>query len=388
MAQTAKSTARSRSSSRSSKSSGSVSTLRADKAEPKKRTTRKSSSSSSRSGQSSTSRRGSASSEVARPDDGDLVMGAGSDGLPMGANGLLGAGEVAEITDELEKGGPAFGSFVGAVGTSVADAQAKLDKTFIETAQALSKEKVKVVSVFEQVIDDDGKLTEGKIHESELPLVNFITPTAYKWSRVFLQADMQVAEFSAQSGMRIQGRSTGFSIGARASYGLFSGFNASGSTAFSTSSFDREVTATAATDSAAGQLHMEATLEPRDDIRPPQPFVLQKGPTLKLLISKIEDITGPAPSGGGAAPVIGRKATIKAELKKQNGGPNTGKSIDTTLSESGLAVVSSGNTDAEGVTTLTIERRNPANDGTPGAPVAFVLRAQFGLVSDSLGLTL
>jgi hypothetical protein len=51
-------------------------------------------------------------------------------------------------------------------------------------------------------------------------------------------------------------------------------------------------------------------------------------------------------------------------------------------------VTSSGNTDDKGNTTLTIERRNPANDGTPGTPVAFMVRAQFGLVSDSLGLSL
>lgn len=308
--------------------------------------------------------------------------------LPLGSNGLLGAAAESDITDELEKGGPAFGSFVGAVGTSIADAQAKLDKTFIETAQALSKETVKVVSVFEQVIDDDGKLSEGKIHESELPLINFITPTAYKWSRVFLTADMQVSEFSAESGMNIQSRSTSFNIGARAGYGLFSGFNAGGSTSFSTSSFGQELTASAQTDSAAGQLHMEATLEPRDDIRPPQPYILQKGPTLKLLIEKIEDITGPAPSGGGPAPVVGRKATIRAELRTQSGGPNADKSIDTVLSESGLAVTSTGATDEKGNTTLTVERRNPVNDGTPGAPVAFMVRAQFGLISDSLGLSL
>jgi hypothetical protein len=308
--------------------------------------------------------------------------------LPLGSSGLLGAAGESDITNELEKGGPAFGSFVGAVGTSIADAQAKLDKTFIETAQALSNETVKVVSVFEQVIDDDGNLTEGKIHESELPLVNFITPTAYKWSRVYLTADMQVSEFSAESGMNIQSRSTSFNVGARAGYGLFSGFNAGGSTNFATSSFGQELTASAQTDSAAGQLHMEATLEPRDDIRPPQPYILQKGPTLKLLIEKIEDIAGPVPSGGGPTPVVGRKATIRAELRTQNGGPNTDKSIDTVLSESGLAVTSTGATDAKGDTTLTIERRNPANDGTPGAPIAFMVRAQFGLISDSLGLSL
>lgn len=314
-----------------------------------------------------------------------LVMGAG-DGLPLGSNGLLGAGEVA-VHDEFAASAPAFGTFVGAVGSSVADAQAKLDKTFIETAQALSKEKVKVVSVFEQVIDDDGKLSQGNVHETELPLINFITPTAYKWSRVYLQADMQIAEFSAETGMRIQGRSTSFNIGARASYGLFSGFGASGSTAFSTSSYGQEVTATAQTDSAAGQLHMEATLEPRDDIRPPQPFILQKGPTLQLLLDKVEDITGQA-TNNGPTPVLGRRATIRAVLKKQNGAGNSGKSIDTVLSESGLTVTSSGDTNGDGVTNLTIERRNPANDGTAGPPVSFVLRAQFGLVSDSLGLTL
>lgn len=383
MAQAAKSSTRSSGSTRrrsTKSSSASVSELRADSGTrtTKRRTTKKAPSRSSRS-----SSNGSA---VARRDEASVTV--TPDGLPLGVNGLLGAGEVA-VHDEFAQSAPAFGTFVGAVGSSVADAQAKLDKTFIETAQALSKEKVKVVSVFEQVIDDDGKLKQGEIHESELPLINFITPTAYKWSRVFLQADMQIAEFSADAGMRIQGHSTSFNIGARASYGLFSGgWNAGGSTSFATSNFSREVSTSASTDSAAGQLHMEATLEPRDDIRPPQPFILQKGPTLQLLVDKIEDISGPPPSNGAPQTVIGRKATIKALLKKQDGSANTGKAIDHMLSESGLAVTSTGDTDSNGVTMLTIERRNPANDGSPGNPVSFVLRAQFGLISDSLGLTL
>ncbi len=44
----------------------------------------------------------------------------------------------ADVTDEVEKLGPAFGSFVKSVGLAVAEAQTALDKTLVDTAKALS----------------------------------------------------------------------------------------------------------------------------------------------------------------------------------------------------------------------------------------------------------
>ena len=58
----------------------------------------------------------------------------------------------ADITDELEKGGPALGAFLKAVGLAVADSQKALDATFRETAKMLSEQQIDVIAVFEQVL--------------------------------------------------------------------------------------------------------------------------------------------------------------------------------------------------------------------------------------------
>jgi hypothetical protein len=144
---------------------------------------------------------------------------------PTAALSTLSAVEAspADVTDELEKGGPAFGAFVKAVGLAVADAQQKLDETLVTTAKALSETQIDVIAVFEQQLDDDGQMDKGIIHMQKLPLINYLMPTAYKWSRVYLEADMKVKEFNGANGFNIKGKSNSFSVGASANYGVLTG---------------------------------------------------------------------------------------------------------------------------------------------------------------------
>lgn len=54
----------------------------------------------------------------------------------------------SDVTDELEKGGPALGAFLKATGLAVAGSQEELDETFRETAKLLSEAEVEVIAVF------------------------------------------------------------------------------------------------------------------------------------------------------------------------------------------------------------------------------------------------
>ena len=145
----------------------------------------------------------------------------------------------SDITDEIERGGPAFGNFVRSVGLAVAEAQTQLDKTLVSTAEALSKTKIDVIAVFEQEINDEtGLMKQGNVIVQQLPLVNYLMPTAYQWSRVFLSADMQVKEFNGANGFNIKGKSSSFSANAQASYGLIGGFGASGGVRYSNNSYE------------------------------------------------------------------------------------------------------------------------------------------------------
>lgn len=306
---------------------------------------------------------------------------------PLGALGPLGAVEAspADITDELEKGGPAFGSFVKAVGLAVADAQAKLDETLVTTAKALSDTQIDVIAVFEQEINDDGEMSTGTVHKQKLPLVNYLMPTAYKWSRVYLQSDMRVKEFNGANGFNIQGKSSSFTAGAQASYGLFGGFSVGGSTRFSTNSYQYGGETSFAQDEAAGDLHMEATLEPRDDIQLPRPFVLQKGPRLKVTAGARTDIMDSA----SPPQPIGRQITLTAELKNKSNNALPNKQLEFRISQPLLnyTLTNNGVTDANGKVDITIKREGGAFDkNKPPEPV--LVNVWLGLVNEQVAINI
>ncbi len=195
---------------------------------------------------------------------GDMAAADGAAVADVGAP----AGE-SNVTDELSGGGVAFGEFVKSVGLAVAAAQAELDKTLVTTAKALSETSINTVAVFEQQIkDDDGTMDKGVVHIQSLPLTNYLMPTAYQWSRVYLEADMNVQEFNSRSGFNIQQKA--FSADARISgqAGIL-GASASGTAGMSYSNTGTNVDTSYGQDVAAGKLHMEATLEPRPDVQLP-----------------------------------------------------------------------------------------------------------------------
>jgi hypothetical protein len=338
-------------------------------------------------------------SEMMPPEAGEIVSRsqetaiAGMRAMDAGAPSMMVQQTVqaqeSDIADETDKLGPSFGAFVKAVGLAVAESQTKLDQTLVATAEALSKTQIDVIAVFEQEIDDNGEMTAGRPVLQKLPLVNYIMPTAYQWTRVYLQADAKVQEFNAANGFNIQGKSTSFSADARASYGILQGgFSAGGGTRFATSSYGYAGETSVSRDEAAGSLHMEATLEPRSDIRLPQPFIVQKGPRLKVTVESRRDLLGTAPAGGGAAPVIGRELVLKATLTSKTNTPLTGKQLGFKLTEPLLnytqAPATSG---ADGAITWTVRREGAAFNATE-PPVAVTATVWFGLVNEQVTFTL
>lgn len=308
-------------------------------------------------------------------------------GTPLMAPQRAGvAASEADITDEINKGGPAFGAFVKSVGLAVADAQAKLDETLVTTAERLSKQQIDVIAVFEQELNDDGTMDKGTPHMQKLPLINYVMPTAYQWTRVFLQADMKVSEFNGSNGFNIKGSSTSVAVGARASYSVFGGFSGSVNANVRTSQFSAEGETSFARDDAAGSLHLEATLEPRADIRAPQPFIVQKGPKLKVTTGSKSDIVSTA-----TPPVTtGRKMSITVELTAKAGGPLANKSVDFRLADSTLnfdTLPSNGQTDANGKLEIIIKREGAAFDPAK-PPQQSIVRVWYGLLNEQVPIAI
>jgi len=291
----------------------------------------------------------------------------------------------ADVTDELEKGGPAFGGFLKSVGLAVAESQKKLDETFRDTADFLSTQEINTIAVYEQQLkDEDGTMDKGNPVLQKLPLINFFMPTAYQWSRVFLQADMKVSEFNTANGFNIQGKSQSVGVTAKASFGV-GGFGGGGSASFSNSSFSSSGEVSTSRDEAAGSFHMDATHEPRPDLQPPRPLILQKGPRLLVNLSAPIDIHQ---DDDVAKPIIGRRVNLLCELKTTKGDPNTGKDIEASVNNPALYLTPTAKTDAtDGKATLTVERKGAAFDAKK-PPEAVLARVWFGLATRDIAFNI
>lgn len=301
------------------------------------------------------------------------------------------AGE-SDVTDEAGKTAVAFGDFVRNVGMAVAAAQEQLDTTLRLTAKQLSEQKIEVAHTFEQVLDDKGELTnQGQAKLQALPLINYIMPTAYQWSRVYLEANMTVQEFNSKSGFDIQSKSKSGGFGLRGGFGA-TGFSAGGFGGFGGSSAQTSVQNGFSMDNAAGTMRMEATLEPRADIELPKPIILQKGPTITLT-SAVTNKLGTVPPAtdqnpNPVAPVIGREATITVTVKKHTGLANAGVDIDYSVDQPTINHTTVGGltTSNTGVVTLKLTREGAGFDANAPLPTNVVV--WLGMVSKTIRVNL
>jgi len=320
------------------------------------------------------------------------VAGDGDRGLVLGGDAMQVAAQVAQsdVTDELAKGGPAFGTFVDSVGQAVAKAQTALDKTLVSTAESLSQTEINVIAIYEQQLkDEDGTMDKGNVVMQKLPLINYLMPTAYQWSRVFLQADMNVSEFNSANGFNIQSKSTSQAARASASYGLFGGFGASGGVSYNTSSYATSGGATYAQDYAAGTLHLEATLEPRVDVQTPKPLILQKGPTLKVTLDSRNEIDKDGNPTTDPAKVVARRIVLTATLLDKEGKNNTGKTLAVSVDKPLLDYVTDpadSKTDASGQLKVTITHR--ATPQELATAVQAIVSIRFGLVVQPISISI
>lgn len=285
----------------------------------------------------------------------------------------------ADNVDELERGGPAFGKFLKSVGLAVAETQAALDQTLVQTAKALSETKIEVAAVFEQEINDDGTMGTGTIHKQELPLISYLMPTAYAFSQVYLTADMEVSEFNTANGLNIKKSHVGAKLDAEARYGMLKGFSGEAKLSAEASHDSSNELKSSSEDKAVGKLHMEATLEPRTDIQLPRPFVVQKGPRLRLLVTGREELDAGGKATTDPKLVVSRKVTLKAVLVAKDGKPLVG-TLDVNCDGGFPFETSSATTDAtNGELTITVRRTGLTPENA--APVNTVVRASMNMVT-------
>ena len=328
----------------------------------------------------------------------ELVKAGGTSFAPAGldaptiANGAAnGVANESNVNDEAEGTAVAFGAFVKNIGMAVAAAQEELDKTLRETAKQLSETKIEVVHTFEQELDDEGHLTNnGSAKMQALPLINYLMPTAYQWSRVYLEADMKVQEFNSKSGFDIMSKSSSGGIRLGGGFGM-GGWSANGGFGYGSSSNQTSVQNGYSMDNAAGSMHMEATLEPRSDIELPKPIILQKGPVMTVVVTELKDITQAQPPVDGVTPppkVVGKEANIKVTVKKSDGSANSGKLVEYSVDQPRInhSAVGGLTTSSTGEVTLNLKREGAAYDASTPMPTQVIV--WLGLVSKTITVNL
>ena len=270
-----------------------------------------------------------------------------------------------EVSDDVSRMGKSFGSFIEDVGRGVAETQKKLDISSAQITKELAETEIQVPSVVEQVLQDDG--TPGasnavNIAYQKMSLVQFIVPTFYQWKHVQLDLNFDVEEIGAIKDFKIK-RSSSTGPG-----GIF------GWGTRTTSSSSAEGTLSA-NDVKQADGSLDARLEPRPDITPPEPFLFRTGPTINFLPGA--DIADPTDS----TKLIGADLTI--QVFKADGAPNDGKTLKVAVNQ-GRYTAAGLTTDAEGKVTIQVYKPNPDSTDSQVVTVSVAL----GIVRSRMDITL
>lgn len=287
------------------------------------------------------------------------------------------------VPSELERAGMSFGMLIDRTGNAVAETQRKLTETGAATASALATTLVDVIAVRETVYDDQGIIDDTRTHTRTLPLITFVDPVFYEWSRVRLQGHFQAREFKfgTESTSRQASQGFGGGIGGPLLFLGVSGFYSGG---------DKTVTesaATRSTDLSLGQVRMSALLVPRRDVGVPKPRQVIQGPRLAIIPGAMAEVRD------AAGVLTGRTLSLIIQYSKREGPPIAGKDI--AIETEGVPwsfvaippAVDPTKTDAQGQIQIRLERQflDPSGDTTP---VDVVVTARKGLVTDSTTVTL
>lgn len=294
----------------------------------------------------------------------------------------------ANIADDLERGGPAFGSFLRSVGLAVADGQAAMDKTLVATSTALAGAQVEVVALFTQELKEDGTMETATPLTMKLPLIQFLHPTAYQFTQVHLTADMEVSEFNTANGLNIKKKSTDFNVNAKLDYSLLGGFSGGGGFNLDIKSSEDSERKSSSERKAAGRLHMEATIEPRPDFALPQPFLVQKGPKLRLVIGDRRELDAAGQPTTDPKLVVRREVDVTATLTAKAGGPAAGKALEAQCDSASVSlnIPNGGVTSSTGELKITLVRSGMTADTS--TPAIANLRVSMNLVNATVPVSI
>lgn len=294
--------------------------------------------------------------------------------LPVGLGTTTLANET-DVSDEIARAGMGLGQLVLQTGLAVADTQNRLNQTSANTATALATTMVDVIAVEEKVYRDDGTLDHVSVHTRELPLVNFIDPVFYEWSRVRLQGQFFAREFSSSS--------TDYSYRHRSvdrteQHGLFI-ILGGGQTKYAYESDEQTTNTTRDDDFSAGRMRMNSLLRPRRDVTIPRPRQVIQGPRLALIPGEIQDVMV-----GGA--ITSRTMSCLVQYTRRDGTPISGKPI--AIESEGVPWTFTGGNTTNGDGQLEIQlMRQFIGEAPDTSPIDVAVTARIGLVTNTTVVT-
>jgi hypothetical protein len=288
----------------------------------------------------------------------------------------------ADVNDAVKKAGMSFAKLLETTGLAVADSSRQLNEVGAASTSALATTLVDVIAVQVNAYDDNGNLTaDSRTITSKLPLINFIDPVFYEWTRVRLQGRFQATEFvsSTEGSVSVETQTS-----SRANVGLFMGLLGGGARANTQRGSAIGFDVDQVRESSFGNIRASAMLKPKTDIGVPKPRQLIDAPSLGILVgANLPDEVD------GETTTVRKAVTIIAF--KRDGTANADKTLPLSIDVQGAMWAfndpdTATETDGEGRVFITLSRILPVAAGATDpdrTPVDVTVTVRLGLVSST-----
>jgi hypothetical protein len=302
-----------------------------------------------------------------------MPAGAGTSSLALGA----------DVTGGLTKLAPTFGEVLLSVGQGVAESQAALDRSLIDTAKELSKTKIKVVTDVIQKLNDDGlpDAASTQLITEDVSLINFISPEVHEWKNVAISMDFEVGAIDSERGVQFKQSQGTSRVGGGASFWGFGSW-------FNYDSRGQSTTVTQHADSesswATGQVKLDATLAPRRTEKFTVPSQVVIGPQIFFAQGAVVKVSDNGQETGRAMPVT-------LTVLKPDGSRNPGALLTVSCDKFGYSFVTDATfkgsqTNPDGQVKVLVTRVIP--DERFAAPQKGTLTVRLGAIVRTLEIVL
>lgn len=208
--------------------------------------------------------------------------------IPTGANTNVLAIPTADgvkgvdASDEMDDAAGTFADLLRGVGQAVAETQSQMNENGVEMALSLVDATVPLIVAEQTIMDENGNLTESKVHLANVPMITYVDPVFQEWTDVRVMGEFRATEFKSRGSVSTTSGGSTVGVGASVKGGTKRRPSLKLGGSYEVSREKSDLSQRSHTETNRGRMRVAARIQPHAFKGVPAPTFSMRGPRLAI----------------------------------------------------------------------------------------------------------